>query len=302
MPRSIWNGTITFGLIAVPVKVSSAVQDRGVHFHQVHAPDGARITQRRVCSQDGKEVPYKRVAKGYEVSSGEYVLLSADEIAAAAGTGAHRIALEEFVAAGAIDPDYYARTYYLGAGDDGHAAYRLLHDALAAAGRAGIGRWVFHNREYLVAVRAREDLLTLHTMRFADELVAPSELDIDAPRRAPGQREAEMAAALVDSLRAPFDPEAFKDTHREQLLRLIARKAKGKEIALPKPTEPQASSDLMHALQDSLGASRAAPRRKRSEPAKSKATSKSKTAKKSKTSTTPKTSKTPKRSKTKAKG
>jgi DNA end-binding protein Ku len=252
MPRSIWNGTITVGLIAVPVKVSSAVQDKAVHFHQVHAADGVRIKQRRVCSKEGKEVPYKQVAKGYAVSGGEYVLLSADEIAAAAGDGAHRVSLEEFVCAHDIDPDFFARTYYLGAGADGEAAYRLLHDGLARTDRAGIGRWVFHNREYLVAVRAREDVLMLHTMRFADELVGPGDLDIATPIRAPSKRETEMAAALVDSLHEPFEPNAFKDTHRAAPLALIKRKAKGEEIELPEPTEPGEAPDLLAALQASL--------------------------------------------------
>jgi DNA end-binding protein Ku len=253
MPRSIWNGTITVGLIAVPVKVSSVVQDKAVHFHQVHAPDGVRITQRRMCSKEGKEVPYKEIAKGYEVSSGEYVLLSPDEIAAAAGAGAHRVSLEEFVCARDIDPDFFQRTYYLGAGADGEAAYRLLHDALARTDRAGIGRWVFHNREYLVAVRARDDVLTLHTMRFADELVAPGDLEVAKTSRAPSKREAEMAAALVDSLHEPFKPEAFKDTYREALLALINRKAKGEEIEIPEPSEPGEAPDLLAALEASLG-------------------------------------------------
>src|SRR5437764_101581 len=152
MPRSIWNGTITFGLIAVPVKVHSATEDRSVHFHQVHAKDGARIKQKRLCSKEGKEVPYKEVARGYEVRSAEYVLLSKDEIDAAAGESAHVIALEEFVCAADIDPVFYDRTYHLGAGEHGQDGYRLLHDALGRSGRAGLGRWVFHNREYVVAV------------------------------------------------------------------------------------------------------------------------------------------------------
>ena len=268
MPRSIWNGTITLGLIAVPVKVHAATENRSVHFRQVHAKDGARIKQRRVCSKDGEEVPYKHVANGYERSDGDYVLLSGDEIAAAAGDGAHRIALDEFVDGGDIDPDFFAQAYYLGAGADGRAAYRLLHDALARTGRVGLGRWVFHNREYLVAVRAHEDLLMLHTMRFADELVDPAELEIEAPKRAPTPREVKMAAALVDSLHDSFRAQAFKDTYREQLLDLIKRKAKGKKIALPKPTEPEAAPDLMAALEASLDgrkpASKPAKRSKRS--------------------------------------
>ncbi len=183
MARSIWNGTITFGLISVPIKVHSATEDRSVHFHQVHAKDGAQIKQKRVCAKDGKEVPYKQVAKGYEVRSGEYVLLSQDEIAAAAGERSRLIELEEFVRAPEIDPVYFDKTYYLGAGAEGADAYRLLHDALQKSDRAGIGRWVFHNREYLVAIRSLDDVLALHTMRFADELVSPDEVDVPSPSR-----------------------------------------------------------------------------------------------------------------------
>lgn len=252
MPRSIWNGTLTVGLIAVPVKVSSAIEDRSVHFHQVHLADGAQIKQRRVCSKEDKEVPYDEVAKGYELSGGEYVLLSPEEIAAAGGDGAHRIPLEDFVAAGDIDPDYFARTYYLGAGKDGQAAYRLLHDALSKCQRAGIGRWVFHNREYLVAVRPHKDVLLLHTMRFSDELVAPEDLDVHGHGRGPTKREADMAAALVESLLGPFKPDAFSDTFRDKLLALIKRKAKGEEIDTTPAPEPEAAPDLFAALEASL--------------------------------------------------
>src|SRR5437660_11858881 len=132
MPRSIWNGTITFGLIAVPIKVHSAVEDKSVHFHQVHAKDGAQIKQKRICSKEGKEVPYKQVAKGYEVKAGEYVMLSKDEVAAAAGENSRLIALEEFGCATEIDPVYYAKPYYLGAGEAGGGSDRLLSDALVS--------------------------------------------------------------------------------------------------------------------------------------------------------------------------
>jgi DNA end-binding protein Ku len=264
MPRSIWNGTITLGLIAVPVKVSSAIEDRGVHFHQVHATDGARIKQRRVCSKEGKEVPYDEVAKGYEVSSGEYVLLSPEEIAAAGGDGAHAIALEEFVGAHEIDPDYFARTYYLAAGESGQDAYRLLHDALTKSERLGIGRWVFHNREYLVGVRAREDALVLHTMRFSDELVAPGDLDIESPSRPANRREIKMAGALVESLLAPFNPKSYTDTYAEKLRALIERKAKGEEIEIPPAGEPEPAPDLIEALEASLKGRGGASKRSRS--------------------------------------
>jgi DNA end-binding protein Ku len=255
MPRSIWNGTITFGLTVLPIRVHSATEDKSVHFHQVHASDGARIRQKRICSKEGKEVPYKQVAKGYELRGGKYVLLTQEEIDAAAGERSRLIELEEFVRAEEIDPVYYDRTYYLGAGDDGDDAYRLVHDALVRAQRVGIGRWVFHNREYLVAIRPLEDLLALHTMRFADELVSPADLDISKPSRAPTKREIEMAGRLVGSLHERFDPEAFADSYRDRVLELIETKGSGKDPDLPEVEEKRDRPDLFKALEASLGAS-----------------------------------------------
>jgi DNA end-binding protein Ku len=255
MARSIWNGTITFGLIAVPVKVNSATEDKSVHFHQVHAADGSRIKQKRICSKENKEVPYKEVAKGYELRGGKYVLLEQEEIDAAAGESSRLIELEEFVGATDIDPVFYDRTYYLAAGKDGADAYRLLHDALHKSDRAGLGRWVFHNREYLVAVRPLEDVLALHTMRFADELVDPGDLEIPKPSRAPSKREIEMAGKLVESLHERFDPDAFHDSYRERVLKLIETKASGKEPELPEIEAQQDSTDLAAALEASLGGS-----------------------------------------------
>lgn len=252
MPRSIWNGAIAFGLTTVPVKVHSATEDHGVHFHQVHAKDGARIQHRRICSKEGKEVPYKQVAKGYELRGGEYVLLGQDEIDAAAGERSHLIDLEEFVRAEEIDPVFYDRAYYLGAGQDGRDAYRLLHDALAHAGRVGIGRWVFHNREYLVAVRPMDEVLALHTMRFADELIDAGSLDLPRPSRKPGKRELDMAASLVESLHDQFGPDGFEDSYRERVLALIEAKARGEEPELPAEAAAEESPDLIAALEASL--------------------------------------------------
>jgi DNA end-binding protein Ku len=255
MARSIWNGTITFGLIAVPIKVNSATEDKSVHFRQVHAADGSPIKQKRICSKENKEVPYKEVAKGYELRGGKYVMLEQEEIDVAAGEGSHRIELEEFVGTREIDPVFYDRTYYLGAGKDGHDAYRLLHDALRKSDRAGLGRWVFHSREYLVAIRPLDDVLALHTMRFADELVDAGDLDIPKPSRAPSKREIEMAGKLVDSLHERFDPDDFHDSYRERVLKLIETKASGKEPELPEIEEEQDSTDLAAALEASLGGS-----------------------------------------------
>jgi DNA end-binding protein Ku len=257
MPRSIWNGTITFGLIAVPIKVHSATESHTIHFHQVHAEDGARIKQKRLCSKEGKEVPYKEVAMGYEVRGGEFVTLEKEEIDAAAGGRSHTIELEQFVDPDDVDPVFYNRTYYLGAGKDGEDAYRLLLDALKRSKRAGIGRWVFHNREYLVGVRAGgDDVLVLHTMRFADEVVPAAKLEIPSPSRKPADRELDMAEQLVDSLHKKFRPSSFKDTYRDRVAELIKRKAEGKEIELPEPEEVEATDDLFAALEASLGKSK----------------------------------------------
>jgi DNA end-binding protein Ku len=257
MPRSIWNGTISFGLIAVPIKVHSAIEDKSVHFHQVHAKDGVQIKQKRICSKEDKEVPYKQVAKGYEVKSGEYVLLSNDEVAAAAGEHARLIQLEEFVCAPEIDPVYYDKTYYLGAHEKGADSYRLLHDALVKSKRAGIGRWVFHNREYLVAIRPITDgVLALHTMNFAEELLDPDDLDVPSPSRKPTKREIDMAGKLVATLHEKFKPEQFSDSYRERLLELIAAKARGEKPDLPEQEATEDQPDLAAALEASLAGGR----------------------------------------------
>jgi len=261
MARSIWNGTITLGLIAVPIKVHSATDSHTVHFHQVHAEDGARIKQKRICSKEGKEVPYKEVSMGYELRGGEYVLLEKEEIDAAAGDRSHTIELEQFVDPAEVDPVFYDKTYYLGAGEDGEDAYRLLLDALGRAKRSGIGRWVFHNREYLVSVRAGDDVLVLHTMRFADQLVRVEKLDIAQPSRKPAKRELDMAEKLVESLGKRFRPGSFKDTYRDRVAELIKRKAEGEEIELPEPEEVEATDDLSAALEASLGDGRRKARR-----------------------------------------
>src|SRR5215213_7214763 len=217
--RSIWNGTITFGLVNVPVKLYTATESKSVHFHLVHARDGARLENRRICSKEDKEVPFEQVVKGYEVSDNRYVILEPDEVKAAAGDRGKVVHLTEFVDAAAIDPVFYEKTYYVGS-READEAYRLLHEALRRCGRAGIGRFTFHDREYLVAVRALDDVITLHTMRFHDEVVSAGDLEIARPKEKPAKREVRMAEQLVDSLEEDFDPSAYEDTYREAVLDL----------------------------------------------------------------------------------
>ena len=250
--RSIFNATITFGLVNVPIKLHTATESKSISFHEVHARDGARIQHKRINPETGKEVDAKDVAKGYEVAKDEYIVLTKEEVAAAAGEKSKVIEIEDFVCAEEIDPVFYDKTYYLGARDEGEDAYRLLHDALEQTDRAGIGRMVFHNKEYLVAVRALDGVLALHTMRFHDEVVDPKSLDIQAPHKKPGEREVKMAQTLVDTLSDEFKPAKFSDTYRDAVMKLIERKAAGEEIEVEPGQPEEDNDDLMAALEASL--------------------------------------------------
>ena len=254
-PRSLWNGTIAFGLVNVPVKLYSATESRTIHFHEVHARDGARIEHRRVCPKDGKEVPAEETVKGYEIDEGKYVVLTPEEIKAAAGDRGKVIELREFVDATAIDPVFYEKTYFAGPRDDADLR-RLLRDALARSGRVGIGRFTFHDREYLVAVRASADALLIHTMRFHDEIVDPADVELGTASKKPAKREVEMAGKLVEMLKRKFDPGEFEDTYRDSVLALIKRKAKGEEIDLAAQEEPAHGDDLQAALEASVSGAR----------------------------------------------
>src|SRR3954465_16043223 len=251
-PKSIWNGTISFGLAHVPVKLYSATESKTVHFNEVHVSDGARIEHKRVCSKEGKEVPYKEVVKGYEVSEDEYVVLDKDEVAAAAGGRGKVIELEEFVPEGEIDPIFFEKTYYVGSRDESEP-YRVFLAALESSGRVGIGRFTFRDREYLAAVRNLDGVLALHTMRFHDEIVHAKELDPPEPGKGPAKREVDMAQQLVKSLHRKFDPSDYEDSYREAVLDLIKRKAKGEELAPDEPEPEEETSDLAAALQARLG-------------------------------------------------
>jgi DNA end-binding protein Ku len=250
-PRSIWNGTITFGLVNVPVKLYSATESKTVHFSEVHARDGAKIEHRRICPKEDKEVPYEDIVRGFEVSEDTYVVLEKDEVKAAAGDRGKVIAIDEFVDVEDIDPVFYEKAYFVGSRDE-EDAYRLLREALRKAGRAGIGRFTFHDREYLVAIRAYEDAIALHTMRFHDELVPVDDLDMPAPGKAPSKAEIDMAGKLVTAGEKPFRATDYEDSYREAVLDLIKRKAKGEEIDLAAQEEPEHGDDLMAALKASL--------------------------------------------------
>jgi DNA end-binding protein Ku len=255
MPRSIWNGTVTFGMVNVPIKLYTATESKTVHFQEVHIKDAAKIEHRRICPKEDKEVPYKQIVKGYEVAEDEYVVLEKDEVKAAAGDRGKVIHLREFVFAQDIDPVFYEKTYFVGSRED-KDSFRLLHEALRKSERAGIGRFAFHDREYLVAVRAGDDVLVLHTLRFHDELVAADELEIEGGAPQPSQKEVRMASQLVGTLAEDFDPSAYRDSYRDAVLDLVKRKRKGEEIDLVGEEEPAHGDDLAGALEASLAGAR----------------------------------------------
>jgi DNA end-binding protein Ku len=251
-PRSIWNGAIAFGLVQVPIKVYSATESKTVHFHEVHLKDSSRIEHRRICPRDDKEVPYEEVVKGFEVKQGEWVELTDDEIAAAAGPRTKLIDVEHFVPTGEIDPDFFERSYFLGPGAKGDDAYALLHAALKKTNRAAIGRWVFHDRERTVAVRIDDKALALHTLRFADDLVDPADFDLERVSKKPTEREIKMASALVEGLHVKFKPGDYEDQYRDAVLDVVKAKAEGRNIAPPEPETEAEDGDLLAALEASL--------------------------------------------------
>jgi len=241
-------------MVNVPVKLYSAVQPQSIRFSEVHVRDGASIEHRRICPKQDSVVPFKEIVKGYETSPGKYVVLEKDEIKAAAGDRGKVVHIEEFVNATDIDPIFFEKTYYVGSRDDENA-YRVLYEGLRKSGRAGIGRFTFHDREYLTAVRAVDGVIALHTLRFHDEVVSGGEVAPEGSGRKPSRQEVEMANRLVDSLSTEFDPEDYEDTYREAVLDLIKRKAAGKEIDLVQQEEPEHGDDLAAALEASLGGS-----------------------------------------------
>lgn len=267
MPRPIWTGSVSFGLVNVPVKLFTAVRHKDVRFHQLHAADGARVQQRRFCSLDGKEVPYEEIVRGYEIAPGRYVVVGQEELEALDPESTRRIDVEAFVPLSEIDPLFYDGSYYLAPDAAGTRAYKLLVDSMVESGQVGIGRLVLRTKEYLCAVRPVDGVLVLSTMNYADEIADPSELEGLPTDDAPADdRELEMARRLIELLSSDFDAAAYHDTYRERLLELIERKAEGQEITVPEPAEPSATVvDLMSALEASLAEADKRQREEKSE-------------------------------------
>src|SRR3954453_19826800 len=241
MARAIWSGSISFGLLHVPVKLYSAVARRNIALREIRESDSARIKHRRVAEGTDEEVPYDSIVKAYEITPGQYVPLSKDEMAALAPEKTRAIDVLDFVDLDEIDPMYFDSPYYLGPAEGAEKAYSLLAAAMESSGKVAIARVVFRNKENLAAIRPANGGLTLTTMRFADEVVPPSDLDDVLPQEQPqvAKKEQEMAEALIDSLSTEFDPSGYRDEYREQLLSLIEQKAEGKEIVAAEAEAPE---------------------------------------------------------------
>ncbi len=259
MARAIWSGALTFGLVNIPVKLHSAVTQKEVRFHMLHAKDGARIKMKRFCSAEDKEVPYDEIVKGYELSKDRYVMITPEELEAYDPKATRTVEIRDFVDLADIDPIYYDQTYYLAPEKTAARAYRLLHDAMRATGKVAIASFVLRTRESLCCVRPVEEALALSTMSRADEIVPVESLDLpEAPK--PSERELHMAEQLVGSLTAPFEPARYPDVHRERVLELVQRKAEGETIEAPAPEEaPAKVVSLADALSASLAAARGKP-------------------------------------------
>jgi DNA end-binding protein Ku len=259
MPRPIWTGAISFGLVSVPVRLFPAVSQKDVSFHQIDKSSGSRIRYKRVSQKTGREIPYERIAKGYEIDDDRYVVVDPKELEKFAPEKTKRIDIEDFVDLADIDPIYYEHAYYLAPDKGGDKAYALLLKVMQDADKVGIGRVVIRTKQYLAAVRPYgKKALALETMLFPDEIVDLDEIP-GLPDRMPrvSDRELSMARKLVESLSTEWDPEKYRDEYREKVLDFLKRKAKGKTLAVEDvEEEAPAVADLMEALRASVEGSR----------------------------------------------
>ncbi len=263
MARALWSGSISFGLVNVPVKAYTAVRDHSVHFHQLDRKSGARVRYEKVSEKSGKEVAPDDIELGYEVGKGRYVTVDPDEVAELRPRSTRSIAVSDFVDLAEIDPVYYERTYWLA--PDGKAAeqaYRLLEAAMERTGRAGIGSVVMRNTQYLAVIRPLDGALAMSTMRFADEIVPISSIDqIPSGGHKPGAKELRLAEQIIDSLATEWDPSRYHDTFTEELEDMLRRKAKGEQVVVEEgPATSAKVLDLMSALQASIEATKGAKR------------------------------------------
>jgi len=274
MPRAMWKGAISFGLVTIPVSVYPATEEKTLRFNQLHDEDGGRVRMKRVCSIDGEEVGYEHIVKGYEYEKDRYVILTDDDFDAIPVESSRAIDIVQFVDLDEIDPMLYKKSYYLVPEETGAKAYALLREALNTAGKVGVAKVSLRDKEHLAALRFRDDAFVLETMFWPDEIrqVDFGGIDVTAKVRS---NELEMAQTLIENLTADWDPTEFKDEYRESLLRVVEAKINGEEIEVVEAEPAAKVVDLMEALKASVAA---AKKQTKAEPAAKKKAAAKKTA------------------------
>jgi DNA end-binding protein Ku len=259
MPRAMWSGAISFGLVNVPIKMYTAARSQDVRFNQLHEPDMSRVRLKKFCAVEDIEVPADEIVRGYAVGKDQYVVITDEEMEALAPNVTSGIEIEEFVNLSDIDPVFFESSYYLVPEKNGTKAYALLLNAMEKAQRIALGRVVLRNKQYLVAIRPAGRALAMSTLYYPDEVVQQEELDgLPAENVEASEREMAMAQQLIDALSNPFEPEKYHDEYRDQLMELIDRKADGAEV-VEMPERPAATAnvtDLMAALEASIAAAK----------------------------------------------
>jgi DNA end-binding protein Ku len=263
MPRAMWKGTISFGLVSIPVGLFPATEEKTLRFNQLHDEDHGRIKYKRVCAIDDEEVPFEHIVKGYEYEKDKYVVLEDEDLAAAPVKSSRAIDIVQFVDLAEIDPIYFQKTYYLVPEETGVKAYTLLRQAMSEDGRVAVAKVSLREKERLCTLRFKDDVLVLETMFWPDEIRASEFEALDKKVDARPQ-EVQMAKGLIENLTDSFDPDQFKDEYREALLEIVDKKVAGEEIEVIPEAEPTRVVDLMEALKASVeatkkGAAAAAP-------------------------------------------
>jgi DNA end-binding protein Ku len=259
MPHALWTGSINFGLVNIPVKLFTAVRANELSFHLLHKKDKGRINNVRVCSIDGKKVEWHDLVKGYEVEKGEYVILTDEDFKRVNVEATQSVDIMQFVQQKEINPILYDTPYYLEPEKKGRHAYALLREALKKSGKVGIARVVIRTREHLAAVRPQGDAIILETMHYADEIVSADQFELPPVKEKTPEKEMKAALMLIDTMSEKFEPDSFRDQYKDEVLKMIRARARGKELPVKKAKAPEPTNvvNIMDVLQRSLSERRA---------------------------------------------
>ncbi|HYE03745.1 MAG TPA: Ku protein [Phycisphaerales bacterium] len=256
MARSLWSGSISFGLVNIPIKLYTAVRDTTIHFHLLNKEGDCRLRRKLFCPETGKEYDFSETARGYEIAPEQYVIIQDEELESLKPEAGRSIDITDFVDLAQIDPIYYDRTYYVGPDERGVKSYRLLMEAMREAGKVGIAKFVMRAKEYLCAIRpGAEGILYLNTMYFADEVLSAKEaVKLPPLKEPPAKKEVAVARQLVEALASEWDPEKYRDDYRDRVKELLDKKAAGETVTVEevREAEPTRVVNLMKALEASL--------------------------------------------------